>query len=152
MPVAGSQSMQMAPLERILGYLVVHSWDDLMPESTSGLIHIEYQTANNGSLDFLKVWASTTRGYWSLICELWIRPLWSHATGLLTGDDQRYANFAHTLELVIGQEGAFSKLPDHRGLIQIYPPTQEERKEAERWMGVAFNHHRGMPIEQEIAA
>jgi hypothetical protein len=152
MPVGDSQSMQMAPLERILGYVVVHSWDDLMPGSTSGLIHIEYQTGRNGSLDFLKIWTSTTRGYWRLISELWIRPLWSHATGLWVDDDYRSVDFPHTLELVIGQEDAFSKLPDQHGLIQIYPPTQEEREEAERWMRVAFNDHGSMPIEQDIAA
>ncbi len=151
-PIIGSQPMQTARLDRTLEYAVVQSWDELMPDSTSGLVHIEYQTGSDGALDFFKVWASTIRGHWNLICEFWIRSLWSHATGLSFGKDYHSADFARTLELVMGREDAFSKLPDQQGLIQIYPPTQEERKEAERWTTVAFDHESAMPTEQPVAA
>jgi hypothetical protein len=150
--IIGSQPMQTARLDRTLEYAVVESWDELMPDSTSGLVHIEYQTGPDGSLDFFKIWASTNRGYWNLVCEFWIRPLWSHATGLSFGKGYHFADFARTLELVMGCEDAFSKLPDQRGLIQVSPPTKEERSEAERWMGVAFDHESAIPMEQPVAA
>jgi hypothetical protein len=71
------------------------------------LIHIEYQTGHDGSLDFLLIWASTNRGYWNLVCEYWIHPLWSHSTGLRFGNDYRSLEFAHGLELAVKHEDEF---------------------------------------------
>lgn len=151
-PLTGSQPMQTVRLDRALEYAVIHNWDKLMPDSSSGLVHIEYQTGSDGSLDYFKIWASTIRGHWNLICEFWMKPLWSNAIGLRFGGDYHSVDFAHTLELVMGHEDAFSKLPDHQGLIQIFPPTPAERTEAERWISVAFNHDDAIPMEQPAAA
>jgi hypothetical protein len=137
--ITGSQPMQTARLDRTLEYAVVQSWDELMPDSNSGLIHIEYQTGSDGSVDFLSVWTSTIRGHWNRVCEFWMKPLWSHATGLGFSSDPHSVDFAHTLELVMGRENAFLKLPDQHGLIQIHPPTRDERSAAARWMEVAFS-------------
>jgi hypothetical protein len=52
-PLVGSQLMQTIRLDRALEYSVIQSWDELMPDQASGLIHIEYQTGGDGSLDFL---------------------------------------------------------------------------------------------------
>lgn len=150
--IIDSQPMQTARLDRALEYAVIQNWDQLMPDSTSGLIHIEYETGPDGSLDFLLIWASTIRGHWNLVCEYWMRPLWKHAIGLRFRKNYHSVDFAHTLEFLMGHEDAFSKLPDRKGPIQIYPPTQEERNEAERWTRVAFNHPSSTPIEQHVAA
>lgn len=75
-----------------------------------------------------------------------MRPLWSHATGLRFSNDYHSADFAHTLELVMGHENSFSKLPDQHGLIQIHPPAQEKRSEAECWTSVAIDHLGSIPI------
>jgi len=145
------QPMQMARLDHTLEYAVVHSWDELMPNATSGLIHIEYHTSQEGMLEFVKIWASTIRGYWKLVCELWMQPLWSHTIGLRFSNGYHSQDLAHTLEFVIGHEDAFSKLPDQDGLIQVYPPTQEERQNAERWTWVAFNYRGSAPSEEPVA-
>src|SRR5687767_9237856 len=107
MRIKDSQSMQAARLDLSLEYAVVQSWDDLFPQATPGSVHIEYQTASDGSLDFLKIWASTVRGHWKLVAELWMKHLWSHSIGLTLGDDHNSAAFAHTLRLVMGHENAF---------------------------------------------
>jgi hypothetical protein len=145
--ITGTQPMQTERLDHALASTVIQSWDELMPKSTSGLIQIEYQTGDDGSIEFLMIWASTIRGHWKLVCELWMRPLWSHATGLRFSNDYHSAAFAHTLELVMGNENAFSKLADQHGLIQVYPPTQEERKEADHWTSVAFDQLASVPVE-----
>lgn len=150
--ITGSQLMQTARLDRALEYAVVQGWDELMPGSTQGLIHIEYETGEDGLPDFLKLWACTIRGYWNLVCELWARPLWSHDAGLHFANDYYSAELARALELVIAHQDAFQKLPDRRGLIQVSPPTQEQRREAERWATVAFNHNGPMPTEHLAAA
>ena len=138
LPNTDSLEMQTISLDRALEYTVIQSWDELMPARTSGLIHIEYQTGEDGSTDFLKVWASIVRGSWKLVCELWLRPLWSHTIGFRFENNYYSEAFANNLELVIGQEENFPRIPENAGLIQIYPPTQEERREADRWMNPTF--------------
>lgn len=150
--ITGLQPMQTARLDHTLEYAVVQSWDQLMPDSSSGLIQIEYQTGSDGSLDFFKIWASSIRGHWNLVCEFWAKPLWSHDAGLRFGAGYHSVDFARTLELVMGHEGAFLKFLHQQGLIQVFPPTPEERGAAERWMAVAFNRDGPMPMQQHIAA
>ena len=48
--------------------------------------------------------------------------------------------FANNLELIMGQEETFSRLPEKEGLIQVYPGAHEERRKADRWMNLAFKH------------
>lgn len=150
--IISSRTVQMVRLDRALEYAVIQSWDDLMPESTSGLIHLEYQTGADGSLDFLTILASTIRGHWSLICELWIRPLWSHATGLSFSNGYHSEAFACTLKSVIEHESSFTKLPNPHGLIQIYPPTPEKRSEAKSWRAAAFDDQVSSPKKMDVAA
>ena len=152
LPMTDSQTMQTITLDRALAYAVIHSWEELMPDRTSGLIHIEYQTGSDGSIDFLKAWASITRGSWKLVCELWMRPLWSHTAGLRFENDYHSEAFGNNLELVLGQEGTFPRLPKKEGLIQIYPPTQEEQIEADRWLTLAFTHGTSVLVNSYVAA
>ena len=148
----GSPAIPTARLDRALEYAVIQSWDELMPDPSSGLIHVEYQTASDRSLDFLKVWSSTLRGYWNLVCEYWMRPLWSHGTGLRFEDDCHSETLARTLELLMGNADSFRNLPDQQGLIQVYPPTPEERNEAVRWGTVAFGDQGSSKVRQSVAA
>jgi hypothetical protein len=152
MATTAPQLTQTIRLDRALENTVIQSWDELMPDSTSGLIHLEYQAGNDGSLEFLRIWASTVRGSWKLICEYWIRPLWSHAVGLRFESDYYSEDLARNLEFVIGRETALSKLPDQIGLIQIYPPTEEKRGEADRWTKQFFGHRNPASMESHTAA
>ena len=38
----------------------------------------------------------------------------------------------------MGQEQTFSRASERAGLIQIHPFTQEERREADQWINLAF--------------
>jgi hypothetical protein len=149
--ITGLRTAHTLRFDRTLEYAVVQSWDELMPPSTSGLVQIEYQTGADGSVDFLKIWASTVRGHWSLICEFWMRSLWSHTTGVRFANDYHAADLAHALEFMAEHEVAFSELPGRHGLIQINPPTEEERREAKHWMGVAFKLPLPIPMEPTAA-
>jgi len=73
----GSQS-----LDQVLEAAIVVSWADLMHGAEAGLIHIEYGFAPGGTLDYLKVWSSITRGHWLLACEYWMSASTFHDTGL----------------------------------------------------------------------
>ena len=69
-------------LERIVESAVVMSWADLMRGTPTGLIHIEYGFAADGTLENLKVWSSLTRGHWLLACQYWMSPSTFHGAGV----------------------------------------------------------------------
>jgi len=133
-----SQREQTVRLDRSLEYAAVQSWNELMPDPSSGLIHIEYQSGCEGSLDFLKVWTSISRGEWRLVCEAWMRPLWSHTTGLSFSNGYQSVILANALKVLT--EHAFSVLPSQNRLIQVFPPTPTERKHADEWMGRIYGN------------
>jgi len=60
-------------LDQVLESAIVMSWTDLMHGTGAGLFHIEYGFAPGGTLDYLKVWSSITRGHWLLACEYFPR-------------------------------------------------------------------------------
>jgi len=147
--ITDSQTMQSVSLNRALEYAVIQSWDELMPDRTAGLIHIEYQSGSDGGIEYLKVWSSIARGTWKLVCELWMRPLWSHAIGLRFENNYRSDALGNNLELILGQEKSFPRSSEQAGLIQVHPPTPEERREADRWIDLAFSHRD--PAEPHVA-
>src|SRR5438477_9155639 len=69
-------------LERVLQSAIVVSWADLMHGVQTGLIHIEYGFATGGTLDYLKLWSSVSRGHWLLACEYWMSASTFHHTGV----------------------------------------------------------------------
>jgi hypothetical protein len=112
-----------------------------MPESASGLIHIEYQTGADGVLDFIKIWASQVWGEWKLVCELWMRPLWSHIPGVRFGSEFHSVDFARRLELLVGNDDTATMFPNLRGSIQVSPPTAIQLNEANAMIREAIDHH-----------
>ena len=62
---------QTVDLERILESAIVASWPDFTLGTSAGLIHIEYGCAAGGTLDYLKVLSSLTRGHWLLGLNRW---------------------------------------------------------------------------------
>jgi hypothetical protein len=115
-------------LEEILESAIVVSWPDLVRDAQTGLIHIEYGFASTGTLDYLKVWSSTTRGHWLLACEYWMSASTFHSTGVHFNNGYKSEGLGHILEFVMEHQQEFS-LPANRGrqgLLQIPTPTPAE--------------------------
>jgi hypothetical protein len=119
-------------LEQILESAIIVSWADLMRDAQTGLIHIEYGFASTGTLDYLKIWSSLTRGHWLLACEYWMAETTFHGTGVRFDNGYESEGLAHILELVMRHQSEFA-LPTNlgrQGLLQISTPTQEENTAA----------------------
>jgi hypothetical protein len=129
-------------LEGILESAVVISWDDLMPGSPTGLIHIEYGFAADGTLDNLKVWSSLTRGHWLLACQYWMSANTFHGAGVGFENGYKSEGLAHILESVMQHQTSFVLPPNRgrQGLLQIPTPTKEERAAAAALINIAFDH------------
>ncbi len=125
-------------LDAILADALILNWSDLMPELTSGQIHIEYHVEAMGSVEFVKVWASTIRGYWTLICEYWM--LWdaSHQGGLHFKNGYKSDRLAKMLDPIMQHQGIFlvGAAPGKDRMLQVYPPTDADKAAASGMMEV----------------
>jgi hypothetical protein len=123
-------------LERTLESAVIVSWADLMHDAQTGLIHIEYGFAPTGTLDYLKIWSSLTRGHWLLACEYWMSESTFHGAGVRFDNGYESEGLSNILERVMQHQTSFV-LPANlgrQGLLQISTPTEEERVAAGEWI------------------
>ena len=129
-------------LERILESAVVASWPDLVSSTQSGLMQIEYGFAAGGTLDYLKVWSSITRGHWLLACTYWMSASKFHDKGDHFDNNYLSEGLADTLDFVMQHQNAFA-LPENlgrQGLLQIPTPTHEDSTAAAEYLVEAFAH------------
>jgi hypothetical protein len=140
-------------LERILESAIVVSWADLMPSVETGLIHIEYGFAAGGTLDYLKVLSSITRGQWLLACEYWMSASTSHSAGVQFHNGYQSEGLAHILGSVMQHQTAFSPPADlgRQGLLQIPTPTQEESVAAAASLSEALDRVSSAPAQLAVA-
>jgi len=115
-------------LDHILESAVISSWTALTRGAQTGLIHIEYGFAAGGTLNYLKVWSSLTRGHWLLACEYWMSANTFHDTGVRFENGYESEDLAHILEFVMQRQSEFILPPNlgRQGLLQISTPTDEE--------------------------
>src|SRR5881397_2277982 len=115
-------------LDRVLESAIVVSWADLMRGAQSGLIHNEYGFSSGGTLDYLQVWSSITRGYWLLACSYWMSASKLHGSGVHFDNGYQSESLAHILGVVMQHQNAFALPPNlgRRGLLQITTPTATE--------------------------
>ena len=123
------------------------SWADLMRGTPTGLIHIEYGFAAGGTMDYLKVWSSLTRGHWLLACTYWMSASTFHGAGVGFENGYKSEGLAHTLEIAMQHQTSFVLPPNlgRQGLLQISSPTVEEIAAATALIDVAFDRLASLP-------
>jgi hypothetical protein len=119
-------------LEQVLESAVVVSWADLMRGTPSGLIHIEYGFAPGGTLDYLQIWSSITRGHWLLACAYWMSASKFHDAGARFDNGYESEGLSQIVDSMMQHQDAFVLPPNRgrQGLLQIATPTEEERTAA----------------------
>jgi hypothetical protein len=140
-------------LEQVLESAIVVSWADLMRGAQNGLIHIEYCFASSGTLDYLQVWSSITRGHWLLACEYWMSPSEFHGAGVHFENGYQSEGLAQILESVMRHQTAFSLPADlgRQGLLQVTTPTQDESSTAAASVSEAFDCVSSALVEPVLA-
>ena len=114
--------------DRVLESAIVVSWADLMRRAPFGLVHIQYGFAPTGTLDYVQIWSSISRGQWLLACAYWMSSSTFHGTGIRFENGYNSEGLTQILEFVMQHQMAFSLPADlgRQGLLQISTPTQEE--------------------------
>jgi len=141
-------------LDRILADVVQAHWNELMPAENTGSVQVEYRTESDASLQYLKIWASTSRGYWHLVCEQWVTAAWSHVPGLQFFSDYYSEALGRLLEVVTRHQGAFLPLsePCRDGMVQVSAPSEDERRAAENRIAEVLAGLSSSPAEQLVTA
>ena len=140
-------------LEQVLESAVVVSWADLMRGAPSGLIHIEYGFAPGGTLDYLQIWSSITRGHWLLACSYWMSASKFHNAGAHFDNGYESEGLVQIVESVMQHQHAFA-LPSNlgrQGLLQIATPTKEETVVATASVNQALDHAGSLVAELTLA-
>jgi len=140
-------------LEQILESAVVNHWADLTRGTPAGLIHIEYGFADGGTLDYLKVWSSLSRGHWLLACECWTSANTFHSSGVHFDNGYESKGLAHILEFVMQHQNSFVLPPNlgRQGLLQIATPTAEESAAAAALINAVFDRLTSTVAEPAVA-
>lgn len=144
-------------IDRILESAVVLSWKDLLQASEKGLVHVEYGTAPEPSLQYVKIWLSTAKGAWDLICEYWMSP---GSTGVRpSGITFSKGHYSAGLEQMLDQmmqhrDGFTNSLCEDSGvkMIQVQSPTEKDRLEANECMTSAYERVGLVFAKSSIAA
>lgn len=140
-------------LERVLESAIVVSWADLTRDAQTALIQIEYAFALTGTLDYLKVWSSLSRGHWLLACDYWMSASRFHGAGVRFENGYESEGLAYILELVMRHQSDFD-LPANRGrqgLLQISTPTLGDHAIADALVHAAFDRLGSAVAEPAVA-
>lgn len=134
---------QRAHIDDVLESAVVLSWQELQKGLRPGKISVEYGTAPEPSLQYVKMWRSPTRGTWDLICEYWISSGMASkpATGLTFSNGYHSAALTEILrEMMLHRDGLPNSLAGHTGvsLIVVNAPTPDERQKARDCISDAY--------------
>jgi len=115
-------------LDAMLADALVVGWSDLMPELTSGLIHVEYHVGPRGSVEFMKVWASTTRGHWDLVCEYFMRSGASSKGRLRFANGYKSEGLERMVDSIMQHQETFlvGTPPGADRMIQVPPPMEKD--------------------------
>jgi hypothetical protein len=140
-------------VERILESAIVANWRELMHGAQSALVQVEYGYAPSGSLDYLRVWSSITRGYWLLACAYWTSASGFHNAGVHFENGYQSEGLAQIWKIVMQHQDAFPVLPNlaRQGLGHLTTPTEEECTAAAAAMSDLFAHFSSAPAEPLLA-
>jgi hypothetical protein len=130
-------------IDRVLESAVVLSWKELLHSRRGGVVHVEYGTAPEPSLQYVKIWLATARGTCDLICEYWMyaRPSRIPAAGLTFSQGYYSGTLARMLEHMMRQlDGVPNSLSGKTGLnlILVHSPTEDDERKAGNCMAEAY--------------
>jgi hypothetical protein len=127
-------------IERILECAVCLNWKDFALNSLPMTMQLEYRSGLTHSLDSLKLWSSTSRGYWNLVCEYWMQPSATHQQGITFTGTYSSPALTRMLDAIMHHQEAFSRdsteLLD--GLVQVASPNETQSAAARLQMSQAL--------------
>jgi len=129
------------PLNAILESAVFLNWAAFGVASDGGMVQLEYHVGAELSIEYLKIWSSTSRGYLSLVCD------YAVAASRPNGAGARFSNGFHSRDLgrfldsILMNQNLFSH--DCRAncntVLQLRPPSEEQLAQAKERVNDALS-------------
>jgi hypothetical protein len=138
-------------LDKALQLAVIQSWEDILKVPNTCSVRIEYQQEAGTSLDYLSVWSDRPKGYQFLICNYWTTTTSAHVGGARFANGYRSDQLAQSVDFIMKNQDQFTRPADasRNGLVQINPPSGEDRAEAATWMsGFEAKHFANSAMEE----
>ena len=134
-------TLENTSIDRILECAVALNWNALAHTNGAIALQVEYRIGSGQFLDYLKLWSSTTRGVWHLVCEYWMQSSSTHESGTtFTAGGSNAGDFTWMLDAIMQHQAAFihgsSDFMD--GLVQINRPTDSDLASARTDMNEAL--------------
>lgn len=128
-------------IDRILECAVALNWSGLTQADETTAMQVEYRTGTSHSLEYLKLWSSTTRGVWNLVCEYWMQSSPGHESGATFSGRECSGDFTWMLDAIMQHQGAFTPGSSDfvEGLVQINRPTDTDLASARADMTEALD-------------
>ena len=129
------------PLNAILESAVVLNWAAFGLASDGGMVQLEYHVGAELSIEYLKIWSSTPRGYLSLVCD------YAVAAHRPNGAGARFSNGFHSrdlgrfLDTILMNQHLFSLdcRANNNTMIQVRPPSEEQLVQAKERVSDALS-------------
>jgi hypothetical protein len=123
---------ELLQLNAILESAVFLNWAAFGQASDGGMVQVEYHAGAEHSIEYLKIWSATPRGYWSLVCD------YAVAVHRPNGAGARFSNGFHSRDLgrfldsILMNQNLFSHgcRANSNVVIQIKPPSEEQKAQA----------------------
>lgn len=133
--------VQVLPLNTILESAVVLNWAAFGQSPDGGMVRVEYHVGADLSVEYLKIWSATSRGYLSLVCD------YAVAAHRPNGAGARFTNGFHSRDLgrfldsILMNQNLFSHhgLANRNVIIQVTPPTEEKTTVAQLQVNEALS-------------
>lgn len=138
---ANHSGHQKMTIDRILECAVTLNWNSLTRGDENPAMQVEYRTGSSHALQYLKLWSSTKRGVWKLICEYWMQSSATHDTGATFSGGWYSADLAWMLNAIMQHQEAFrpGSCDLAGGLIQINRPTDTDLSSSQADMTAALD-------------
>lgn len=123
-------------LDKALEYALILAWDDLVKVANPSSARVEYQCEPGTPLDYLSVWSVRAGGVQDLVCDYWAWASSAYPSGVSFRNKFQSDQLSQALGFIMVNQDQFTRRADecHNGLVQIYPPTEDERAKAATWM------------------
>jgi hypothetical protein len=149
-----NHSGQKLTIDRMLECGVALNWTSLTRGDEDPAMQVEYRTGSSHALQYLKLWSSTKRGVWKLICEYWMQSSATHSPGATFSGGWYSADLAWMLNAIMQHQEVFRPgSPDFAdGLIQITRPTDSDLSSAQTDMTDALDRLGSIFAERKSTA
>jgi hypothetical protein len=115
-------------LNSILESAVFLSWPAFGQPSEGGMVQLEYHVGAELSIEYLKIWSATSRGYLSLVCDYAVAVHRPNGTGARFANGFHSRDLGRVLDSILMNQNLFSHAcpANSNAIIQVRPPSEEQ--------------------------